>query len=87
VPTYSFWIEDHRIYIYGTKFISIRVRDRVMVFNHGPNASHWTFLSYNVVSCRVVPNDSHEHLLSQQYFKNTIPVIHLLPSSDKLIEV
>jgi hypothetical protein len=34
---------------------------------------------------RVVPNDSHEHLLSQQYFKNTIPVIPLLPSSDKLI--
>jgi hypothetical protein len=36
---------------------------------------------------RVVPNDSHENLLSQQYFKNTIPVIPLLPSSDKLIEV
>jgi hypothetical protein len=26
-------------------------------------------------------------LLSQQYFKNTIPVIPLLPSSDELIEV
>jgi hypothetical protein len=36
---------------------------------------------------RVVPNDSHENLLPQQYFKNTIPVIPLLPSSDKLIEV
>jgi hypothetical protein len=36
---------------------------------------------------RGFPNDSHEHLLSQQYFKNTIQVIPLLPSSDKLIEV
>jgi hypothetical protein len=36
---------------------------------------------------RVVPNNSHDNLLSQQYFKNTIPVIPLLPSSDKLIEV
>jgi hypothetical protein len=25
-----------------------------------------------------VPNDSHENLLPQQYFKNTIPVIPLL---------
>jgi hypothetical protein len=36
---------------------------------------------------RVVPIDSHEHFLSQKYFKNTIPVIPLLPSSDKLIKV
>jgi len=36
---------------------------------------------------RVVPNDSHGNLLPQQYFKNNIPVIPLLPSSDKLIEV
>ena len=40
------------------------------------------FLNY-----RVVPNDSHENLLPQQYFKNNIPVIPLLPSSDKLVEV
>jgi hypothetical protein len=39
------------------------------------------------INHRVVPNDSNEHLLSQQYFKNTIPVIPLLPSSDELIEV
>jgi hypothetical protein len=56
-------------------------------------------LSYNTIKIRfviwyeiflnhrVVPNDSHQHLQSQQYFKNTIPVIPLLPSSDKLIEV
>jgi hypothetical protein len=37
-------------YIYVIKFISIRVRDRVMVFSHRPVASHWYTLSYNLVS-------------------------------------
>jgi hypothetical protein len=36
---------------------------------------------------RVVPNDSHENLLPLKYTKNTIPVIPLLLSFDKLIEV
>jgi len=39
------------------------------------------------VNHRVVSNDSYENLLPQQYIKNNIPVIPLLRSSDKLIEV